>query len=153
MSTPAGLSREMNSMNDKFFIDTNIFVYSFNTDAPEKNIKAREVIQKALETKQGCISTQVIQEFINVATRKFQTPLKPIDLNIYLYEVLFPLCNTFVNFELIDKALEIHDRYKFSYYDSAIISAALMSSSKILITEDLSHEQEIEGLTVVNPFL
>ena len=140
-------------MNDKFFIDTNIFVYSFDNRDLEKKRKSQEIIQKGYETGLGCISTQVIQEFINVATKKFETPMKVSDLSLYVHEILFPLCTTFVNFDLLEKAMEIHERYQFSYYDSMIVSAALMSSSKILITEDLNHTQQIEGLTILNPFL
>ncbi|MDH5718895.1 MAG: PIN domain-containing protein [Spirochaetia bacterium] len=139
-------------MKDKFFIDTNIFVYSFNQKDTDKKRKSQEIIKKALETRQGCISTQVIQEFVNVATRKFKTPMKISDLNLYLHEVLFPLCTAFVNFDIIEKALKIHDKYKFSYYDSTIISAALFTSSKILISEDFNENQKIENLTILNPF-
>ena len=139
-------------MNDKFFIDTNIFVYSFNQKETYKKRKSQEIIQKALETRQGCISTQVIQEFVNVATRKFETPMKTSDLNLYLHEVLFPLCTAFLNFDLIEKALEIHDKYKFSFYDSTIISAALFTSSKFLISEDFNENQKIDNMTILNPF-
>jgi len=61
-------------MKDKFFIDTNIFVYSFDNANPVKKEKAQYIIQRAVEINQGFISTQVIQEFANVALRKFVTP-------------------------------------------------------------------------------
>jgi len=139
-------------MKDKFFIDTNIFIYSFNSKDDFKRNKAQEIIQKALETKQGTISTQVVQEFINVAIKKFEIPLKQKDLDLYLHEVLFPLCSTNTNFDLIEKSLHLHYKYKFSYYDSMIIAAALFSNCTILITEDLNNKQKIEGLTILNPF-
>jgi len=139
-------------MKDKFFIDTNIFIYSFNINEKVKRKKSQEIIQKAIETKQGCISSQVIQEFINVATRKFESPIKQKDLDFYIHEVLFPLCNTFTNFDLIEKSLQIHYKLKYSYYDSMIIAAALFSNSCILLSEDLQSKQKIEGLTILNPF-
>jgi len=140
-------------MKDKFFIDTNIFIYSFNTNEKQKREKSQEIIQKALETKQGCISTQVIQEFINVATKKFDTPLKQKDLDLYLHEVLFPLCTTNTNFDLIEKSLDIHYKHKFSYYDSMIIAAALLNNTTLLITEDLNTSQKVEEVTILNPFI
>ena len=79
--------------------------------------------------------------------------MRTSDLNIYLHEVLFPLCTTFINFDIIKKALEVNKKYKFSYYDSQIISAALLSSSRLLITEDLNNSQKINGLTILNPFI
>ncbi len=65
----------MNSMSDKYFIDTNIFVYCFDEQKPDKKSRALSLISDALQTGNGIISTQVIQEFLNVATRKFLIPL------------------------------------------------------------------------------
>lgn len=76
----------MNSMNDKFFLDTNILVYSFDSASPLKRKAAKDLIKKAHAGK-GCISFQVIQEFLNVATRKFEVPLKTTDAQNYLAKV------------------------------------------------------------------
>ena len=139
-------------MKDKIFLDTNIFIYSFDKNDFDKMNRAQSIIQRALESNQGFISTQVIQEFINVATKKFVTPMKIKDIKIYIHEVLFPLCNVFPSFDLLEKALEIHERYKYSYYDSMIISAAIFSGANILLSEDLKENQKIEGVTILNPF-
>jgi predicted nucleic acid-binding protein len=79
-------------MTGKFFLDTNIFVYSFHT-SPKKD-KALELIKKA-HVKNGCISYQVIQEFLNVALKKFERPVKYNDLELYLIKILFPICEVF----------------------------------------------------------
>lgn len=63
-------------MNARYFIDTNIFVYSFDDRQPEKIERSLALIQEALQTGMGMISTQVIQEFLNLATRKFEVPMK-----------------------------------------------------------------------------
>ena len=140
-------------MKDKYFLDTNIFIYSFDKTNPVKMGKAQSIISQALEKNNGFISTQVIQEFANVATKKFFNPMKIKDLRIYLNEILFPLCSVFPNFELLEKSLEIHERYKYSFYDSLIITAAIISGSNILLSEDLKDKQKIEGITILNPFL
>lgn len=140
-------------MKDKYFIDTNIFVYSFDRSDIDKSAKAQAVISQSLETNSGCISSQVIQEFVNVALKKFSTPMKVKDLKIYLNEILFPLCTIFPSFDLFEKSLEIHDKFKFSYYDSMIIAAAIQSNSTILLSEDLNNLQKIEGVTILNPFI
>ena len=139
-------------MKDKFFIDTNIFVYSFDNTNPFKKEKAQSIIHRAVDTNQGFISIQVIQEFVNVALKKFVTPMKKSDLNDYMHEVLFPLCNVFPGFDLLEKSVEIFHRYKYSFYDSMIISAALFSGATILLSEDLKNNQKIEGITILNPF-
>jgi len=139
-------------MKDNYFIDTNIFIYSFDKSNLIKSSKSQSIIAKSIETGNGFISAQVIQEFINVATKKFITPIKNKDLKIYMKEILFPLCKIFPTFDLLEKSLEIYDRYKFSYYDCMIIAAAIQSGAKILLSEDLNNTQRIEGVTILNPF-
>lgn len=139
-------------MSGKFFLDTNILVYTFDATAPAKQQIARQLVSSALHSKQGIISYQVVQEFLNVATRKFSPPLTPTDANIYLEKVLTPLCELFPCMSYYAKALELSDRWGFSLYDSLIITASLETGCEILYTEDLQHGQKIHGLTIMNPF-
>lgn len=139
-------------MKDKFFIDTNVFVYSFDTSDQTKQQKANELIKKALQDHVGIISSQVVQEFINVSTRKFSTPMSIQDSEKYLKQVLSPLCQVFTSIDLYFKALDVMDRWQFSFYDSLIISAALQADCQTLYSEDLQHNQKIQNLTIVNPF-
>lgn len=140
-------------MQDKYFIDTNIFVYAFNNDNPEKNKIAIGLIKSAIIEHRGCISYQVIQEFINVSTKKFEVPLSIIDCKKYLDSVLVPLCEVFTSVELYHRALEMMERWQYSFYDSLIITAAVKADCKILYTEDLQHNQRIQSLTIINPFI
>ena len=75
-------------MSAKFFIDTNIFVYCFDDRQPQKKTISLAIIIDALKTGNGIISWQIIQEFLNVSTRKFSVPLKPDDAKAYLQKVL-----------------------------------------------------------------
>ncbi len=84
-------------MKDKYFLDTNIFVYSFDTNSPKKQKVANSLIQNALKKQTSCTSSQVIQEFINVATQKFKPPLTHEDCRKYMDFVLTPLCEAFVS--------------------------------------------------------
>jgi predicted nucleic acid-binding protein len=140
-------------MSDKYFIDTNIFIYSFDTENPQKNDIAKKLIANALENGTGIISYQVIQEFLNVATQKFIKPLTFKDAQRYLNVVLEPLCEVFTSTELFHKALEIMDRWRFPFYDSLIISAALQADCVTLYTENMQHNQAIRNITIKNPFI
>jgi len=139
-------------MSGKFFLDTNILVYTFDSTVPDKQQIARQLVSTALQSQQGVISYQVVQEFLNVATRKFATPLTAVDAAIYLNKVLTPLCECFPCMTYYAKALEISEQWKFSLYDSLIITAAIESECDTLYTEDLQHKQMIQGLTIINPF-
>ena len=140
-------------MSDKYFIDTNIFVYSFDTENPQKNDIAKRFIADALENGTGIISYQVIQEFLNVATKKFAKPLTFKDSQRYLTVVLEPLCEVFSSTELFHKALEIIDQWKCPFYDSLIIAAALQGDCAVIYTENMQNDQTIRDLTIKNPFI
>ena len=138
-------------MKDKFFIDTNIIVYSFDShDSPKREI-SKGLVKKA-HLGSGCISFQVIQEFLNVATRKFERPLRTEDAQKYLSKILFPICEIFPSEELYFMALDLSERWKYSFYDSLIIAAALESNCSILYSEDLQENQKIYQLNIVNPY-
>jgi predicted nucleic acid-binding protein len=140
-------------MNDKYFLDTNIFIYSFDQSDSGKRDKALHLISDALYQSKGIISYQVVQEFLNVALNKFLKPLKIHDCEKFLTVVLEPLCQVYSSIDLYHKALEISERWQFSFYDSLIVSAALKSECSILYTEDLQHSQKIFDLDIINPFL
>ncbi len=138
-------------MKDKYFLDTNILIYAFDNSSSKKRIVSDDLIKKA-HFGNGCISFQVIQEFLNVATRKFQSPLNVEDAQKYLTKILFPVCEVFPSEKLYSSALEIMERWQFSFYDSLIIASALDANCAILYSEDLQHNQKIYDLTVINPY-
>ncbi len=140
-------------MKDKYFIDTNILVYSFDKSNLKKQQTSKKIISDALYKHEGCISYQVIQEFINVAIQKFDTPLTKDDCIKYVTNVLEPLCEVLSSIELYKDALEIKEGWQYSFYDSLIISSALRAKCNILYTEDMQHKQRIRDLVIINPFV
>ena len=140
-------------MSDRFFLDTNIFVYSFDQIATVKAEKAAQLIRKALTTQKGVISYQVVQEFFNVALRRFSQPMKAVDAEQYLRMVFQPPLGVHSTPALYLEALDFHARSGLSWYDSLIVSAALQTRCDLLYTEDLQHGQWFGSLQVKNPFL
>lgn len=139
-------------MSDRYFLDTNILVYTFDAGVPRKKEIARRLVEDALQTGQGVISYQVVQEFINVASRKFETPMGTGDLLRYLDQVLSPLCEAFGSIELFGRGIYLSDRYGYSFFDSLIIAAALETGCTRIYSEDLRHGQIIENAQILNPF-
>ena len=132
------------------FIDTNVFIYLFDETSVEKSRTAEELIRQSLENGSGCISYQVVQETLNIVTRKLKA--SPEEARQLLDNILEPLWRVNPSRALFRRGLELQSRYKFGFYDSLIIAAALDAGCRTLYTEDLQHEQQIEGLTIVNPF-
>ena len=140
-------------MSAKYFIDTNIIVYGFDDLQPDKKARSLTLISDALQTGNGVISWQVIQEFLNVATRKFKAPLKPQDAKLYLQKVLHPLCQVFPTLDIYQNALDIQGKVGYSFYDALILAAALREGCTILYSEDLHAGQQVDGLRISNPFI
>ncbi|SNX60181.1 Predicted nucleic acid-binding protein, contains PIN domain [Nitrosomonas ureae] len=134
------------------FIDTNIFIYLFDETDDRKRAIANQLIQQALETRGACISYQVIQETLNVVTCKLPSPMSAENAQRFLEQVLIPLWQVMPTPTLYQRSLVLQQRYGFSFYDALIVSAALESGCIRLYTEDLQHNQQIDGLMIVNPF-
>ena len=78
-------------MSDRFFLDTNIFVYSFDRTAPKKAARAKRLVREALASQKGVTSYQVAQEFLNVALRRFARPMDTHEAEQYLATIFRPL--------------------------------------------------------------
>ena len=136
------------------FLDTNIFVYAFLASEPRKRAKAVELIESCLGSCRGCISYQVVQEFANVARKKFATRLSAGDCKAFIDVAMQPLNRVASSTALIHTALDLQDELKYSFYDCLMIAAALQAGADTLYTEDLQHWQLVGGvLRLVNPFL
>lgn len=135
-------------MKDSAFLDTNVLLYTFDRTAPVKSARATQLVEQALASGRGVISYQVVQEFLNVATRTFRTPLSLSDCRVYVDRVLTPLCSVWPGIPLYHRALEIADRWRYSFYDALIIASACST----LYSKDLQHGQNVGDLAIVNPF-
>ncbi len=140
-------------MSDRFFLDTNVFVYTFDAKAPAKAKQAAHLIRRASNTGEGVISYQVVQEFFNVALRRFTQPMSVAEAEQYLITVLRPLLAVHSSPTIYLQALRIAEKHRMSWYDSLIVAAALDGQCERLYSEDFQHGQKIESLRIENPFL
>lgn len=134
------------------FLDTNVFIYALDETDARKHAIAERVIRAAVQTPQAAISFQVVQETLNVLVSKLRKRYTPEAARSYLDCVLVPLWRVYPSTALYSHALDLQDRYHFSFYDSLIVAAALEARCTRLLTEDLQHGQRIETLSVENPF-
>ena len=139
-------------MSGNFFLDTNIFVYSFSYDAAKAR-RATRLIHEAVGTRKGMVSYQVVQEFFNVALRRFAKPMSVAEAEQYLAAVFRPLLIVHSSQSIYGAALRLYGKYRLSWYDSLIVAAALEGQCQILYSEDLQHGLEIDQLRIENPFL
>jgi len=137
-----------------FFLDTNLFVYALLASEPVKKQRAVQLLELALASHSGCISYQVIQEFANVATRKFAKRFTADECQQFIDAAMQPLNRVASSTELVHSALALQADTQYSFYDSLILAGALQAGADTIYTEDLQHNQLIGGtLRIVNPFL
>ena len=139
-------------MSARFFLDTNIFAYTFDNNAPTKAKKATQLIKRASDSGEGIVSYQVVQEFFNVAFRRFQPPLTTAEAEQYLIAVFQPLAAVHSSPSLFMEALRIAEKHRLPWYDSLIVAAALEGQCELLYSEDFQDGRKIEGLRIENPF-
>jgi predicted nucleic acid-binding protein len=136
-------------MRAEAFVDTNILLYAISTSPEEaaKKQRAREILAQP----DWGLSIQVLQEFYVNATRPPQPAMRHEDAEAAIRQLLLrPVADN--NAALLLDALRLKARYQLSYWDAAIVAAAVQLGASVLYSEDLQDGQEIEGVTVVNPF-
>jgi predicted nucleic acid-binding protein len=140
-------------MSDRFFLDTNVLVYALTRSDLSKQTAALRLLTDAIDSGNGIISFQIVQEFFSVAFRRFNPPLTLIEAERFLAMPLRPLLAIHSSYPLYAHAVQLTHRYSLSWYDSLIVAAALEADCRILYTEDLQHGQTFDNLRVQNPFL
>jgi predicted nucleic acid-binding protein len=132
-------------MPGKIFIDTNVVIYALGHASTKAHLAA------PLFVGYPSISTQVLSETANVASRRLGLSVLEIRKLINSLEVMCRI--EIISLTTIHKALDIQERYSFSWYDSLIVATALEVGCDILYSEDMQNGQEIEGrMRVVNSF-
>ncbi|MDN5865633.1 MAG: PIN domain-containing protein [Gammaproteobacteria bacterium] len=133
------------------FVDTNVLVYLFDADAPQKKAAAARLLSGQLVDEPLAISTQVLQEFYVTVTRKLAQPLSLSDARSVL-EDLSELELVAVDAGMVFAAAKRNEAMQVSFWDALIIEAALAADCRTLYTEDLQNGQTFDGLEVKNPF-
>lgn len=132
------------------FVDTNILLYAAST-APEEQAKSQAALS-LLEAEDLALSVQVLQEFYVQATRPGKRDRLTHQQAALLIEsfLRFPVQET--TLRLLQSALAAKERFRLSYWDAAIIEAARAQGCDTVLSEDLSHGQDYDGIEVVDPF-
>jgi predicted nucleic acid-binding protein len=134
-------------MNDRIFLDSNMWIYIFAKDENEKSLKAKEFIIDTANKNTIVTSFQIINEVGNVLKRKKATET----VIRQTIELLMRICLV-QNFskEILVTASEIRESHSFSYWDSIIIATAIFSGCRTIITEDMQDKRVIRNLQIIN---
>lgn len=139
---------EKKQMLDKIFLDTNILLYAYSEDEVDK----QSIALKHLEGTDVIISKQVINELTNILFKKFKLSAEEIEDALLELDTVFSIADFDISTQI--KAVRIKEKYHLQFYDSLIVATALENKCTILLSEDMHHNQVIDGkLTIVNPFV
>jgi predicted nucleic acid-binding protein len=133
------------------FVDTNVLVYGRDTTDPVKHARASEWVAHLWERGEGRLSVQVLQEYYVTTTRKLRPGLEPEDARADVLD-LAAWSPVVADTQMIAAAWSIEDRFGLSFWDSLIVAAAQVARCEVLLTEDLQHDLDLDGLHVADPF-
>lgn len=136
-------------MAARSFIDTNVLVYAEASDAPAKQRAALAVLKQLYEGAEGVLSTQVLQEYCNVALKKLRLPVQHVRAQLDLYEQ-FEVIQ--VTPAIIRAGLDLHQTRSVSFYDALILASAQTAGCSVLFSEDMNTGEIMGGVRIVNPF-
>ncbi|HEY4176289.1 MAG TPA: PIN domain-containing protein [Kofleriaceae bacterium] len=137
-------------MTQRSFFDTNIFVYADDAGAGVKRARAQVLIDSHAQMKTLVLSTQVMQEYFDVATRKLRLPAEFARFrveNMARHDVVLN------DGSIVLGAIDLHRLHRISIWDALLVKAASSGNCGVLFSEDLNHGQTIDGVRIENPFL
>lgn len=136
-------------MSTRSFIDTNVLVYAEASDAPVKQRIALALLKGLYEEGCGVLSTQVLQEYCNVALKRLKLPAHYVRSQLALYEQ-FEVVQ--VTPDIIRAGLDLHQTRSVSFFDSIVLASAHLSGCSVIWTENLNTGEVVNGVTISNPF-
>lgn len=131
------------------FIDTNVLVYAHASDEPLKQSRALRLLGLLHAQGRAVLSTQVLQEFCNVALKKLGMTATQVQAQL---QFLKQLDVVLLVPDMMSQALDLHQHHKLSFYDAMIVSAAHSSHCTTLYSEDFNAGEVLRGVKLVNPF-
>ena len=136
-------------MAERSFIDTNVLIYAEASDVPAKQRTALDLLKRLYEEALGVLSTQVLQEYCNVALKKLRLPVQHVRAQLDLYEQ-FEVIQ--VTPAIIQAGLDLHQTRSVAFYDAIIVASAQIAGCNVLWTEDMNAGESVGGLRIINPF-
>jgi len=126
-------------------------VYAYDDHEPQKQKIAQQLITEGIQQENAVLPVQVLSEFFNVVTKQIQNPMSAGEVR-QIITVLSILQVQEMDLSMVGRAIDTHAKYRISYRDALIISAAERTNCTVILTEDVSDTQSYRDIVVVNPF-
>lgn len=137
-------------MTERVFLDTNLLVHADDADSGEKRERAQAVLAEMIRSARAVVSTQILQEFFVVATRKLGIAA---DVAKRKVELLSRLEVVVIRPDLVLGAIDLHRLHSLSFWDALVVKAAAAAGCGRVLTEDMPTGTVIDGVRIENPFV
>lgn len=134
------------------FVDTNVLIYAEDVADRVKQVAALAWLRDLWVGRRGRVSAQVLNEFYVNVTRKIKPGMPAGDARaeVRRYQRWQPWV---LDHSTVESAWAVESRYGLSYWDALIVASAQAQGCTLLLTEDLQHDQVIDKVRILNPFL
>ena len=134
------------------FLDTNVLLCAVDEKDVARRDRARQWLTACWQRRCGRLSTQVLNEFYANARKKFETAISAGDARaeVRRYQNWKPWV---IDHPTVETAWAVESRYGLNYWDALIVASAQHQGCTVLLSEDLQHDQQIDSVRIVNPFL
>jgi predicted nucleic acid-binding protein len=140
----------MESAKTNCFVDTNVLVYTVDPAEPEKRAVAADLLERVMASRALILSPQSLNECYRIVTDR--RPIMPREHARRFIGALSSFCVAPSGYEVTRQAWRIQDATKFVWRDCTLLSSALLAGAKYFLSEDLQHERQLDGMTILNPF-
>jgi predicted nucleic acid-binding protein len=132
------------------FADTNLIVYTLDPLEPEKRRHAKDFLTWIINHHTLILSAQSLNECYRVVTeRRGLMPRNEARRFVY---ALSDYCTASYDFRVIQTAWKIQDKHGYGWWDCMLLAAASSARCDVFLSEDMKHEERVEGLIILNPF-
>lgn len=132
------------------FVDTAVLLAADDAHLPARQATARAWLQALWRSRSGRVSTQVLSEYYAIATRHYGMPAGDARAKLRRYQLWKPWQ---IDHQTVETAWGVEARFGLPYWDALVVAAAAQSGARYVLSTDLAHGQQIDGVTAFNPFI
>jgi predicted nucleic acid-binding protein len=132
------------------FVDTHVLLHADDSFDADSQARARAWLQALWQRRAGRVSTQVLNEYYVSATRHFGMAQGDARAKLRRFQLWKPWQ---IDHQTVETAWGVEARFGLPYWDALIVASAAQSGASHVLTQDLQHLQQIDGITLINPFM
>lgn len=134
------------------FVDASVLLYAVDDRDTAQRDRARAWLTACWQRRCGRLSTQVLSEFYSHARAQFPSMLSAGDARaeVRRYQHWKPWA---IDHATVESAWAFESRWQLAYSDAVILASAQQQGCTWLLSDQFTHGQAMDGITIVSPFL